>query len=148
MPELKFGVSIRSLSSLLLSFGSQPLEIDRFYFVPANQEEIPDGDIGFWESLWFSIQKFFGSFFNDYQVKGGEDTVEVWVNTGRDQMQIVSSMITDFMADTGISVRLSLVSTGETLLEATMAGKGPDAALTGTPSGQSRAVDPPVEIRR
>ena len=124
-----FKSSIESLSSLLLSFGSQPLEIDCFYFVPANQEEIPDGEAGFWESLWYSIQKFFGSFFNDYQVKGGKDTVQVWVTTGRDQMQIVSSMITDFTAKTGIGVRLSLVSTGETLLEATMAGKGPDAAL-------------------
>ncbi|MBP3436020.1 MAG: extracellular solute-binding protein [Clostridia bacterium] len=124
-----FKDSIESLSSLLLSFGSQPLEIDCFYFVPANQEEIPDGEAGFWEALWYSIQKFFGSFFNDYQVKGGKDTVEVWVSTGRDQMQIVSSMITDFTAQTGIAVRLSLVSTGETLLEATMAGKGPDAAL-------------------
>ncbi len=124
-----FKSSIESLSSLLLSFGTQPLEIDRFYFVPANEEEIPDGDAGFWDALWYSIQKFFGSFFSDYQVKGGEDTVEVWVSTGRDQMQIVSSMITDFIAKYGISVRLSLVPTGETLLEATMAGKGPDAAL-------------------
>ena len=124
-----FKDSIESLSSLLLSFGSQPLEIDCFYFVPANEEEIPDGEAGFWDSVWYSIQKFFGSFFNDYQTKGGKDTVEVWVTTGRDQMQIVSSMITDFKAQTGISVRLSLVSTGETLLQATMAGKGPDAAL-------------------
>lgn len=124
-----FKSSIESLSSLLLTFGTQPLEIDCFYFVPANQEEIPDGEISFWDSLWFDIQKFIGSFTNDYQVEGGADTVEVWVSTGRDQMQIVSSMITDFTAKTGISVRLSLVSTGETLLEATMAGKGPDAAL-------------------
>ena len=124
-----FKSSIESLSSLLLTFGTQPLEIDCFYFVPANQEELPDIDAGFWETLWYGIQKFFGSFFSDYQVRGGEDTVEVWVSTGRDQMQIVSSMITDFTAQTGIAVRLSLVSTGETLLEATMAGKGPDAAL-------------------
>ncbi len=123
-----FKTGIESLSSLLLSFGSQPLEIDCFYFVPMD-EEVPSGKAGFWEALWYSIQKFFGSFVEDYQVAGGKDTVEVWVTTGRDQMQIVSSMITDFTAETGISVRLSLVSTGETLLEATMAGKGPDAAL-------------------
>ncbi len=124
-----FKDSIESLSSLLLTFGSQPLEIDCFYFVPANQEEIPSGKAGFWQTVWYSLQKFFGSFFSDYQVEGGKDTVEVWVSTGRDQMQIVNSMITDFTAQSGISVRLSLVSTGSTLLQATMAGKGPDAAL-------------------
>lgn len=131
--ELTAGLSgfkgnIESLSSLLLTFGAQPLELDCFYFVP-EETKMPSGKAGFWQSLVYSTKKFIGSFFNEYQVKGSEDTVEVWVSTGRDQMQIIDSMIKEFTAETGINVRLSLVDTGTTLLQATMAGKGPDAAL-------------------
>ncbi len=123
-----FKSSIEALSSLLLSFGQQPVEIDCLYYVPSDAE-VPTGKAGFWNSLVYSVKKFIGSFFNDYQVKGEEGTVEAWVTTGRDQMQIISSMITDFTAQTHIDVRLSLVDTGSTLLSATMAGKGPDVAL-------------------
>ncbi len=123
-----FKSSIESLSSLLLSFGQQPLEIDCFYYVPV-ETEVPSGKAGFWNSVVYSVEKFIGSFFTEYQIKSKEGTVEAWVSTGRDQMQIVSSMITDFTAQTGVAVSLSLVDTGDTLLSATMAGKGPDVAL-------------------
>ncbi len=123
-----FKSSIESLSSLLLSFGQQPLEIDCLYYVPGDAK-MPSGKAGFWSSLVYSVKKFIGSFFNDYQVKGEKGTVDAWVSTGRDQMQIISSMITDFTAAEHVKVRLSLVDTGTTLLSATMAGKGPDIAL-------------------
>ncbi|MBR2405459.1 MAG: extracellular solute-binding protein [Clostridia bacterium] len=123
-----FKSSIESLSSLLLSFGQQPVEIDCLYYVP-DGVEVPDGKAGFWTSMVYSVKKFIGSFFNDYQVKGEVGTVDAWVSTGRDQMQIISSMITDFTAQEHVKVRLSLVDTGTTLLSATMAGKGPDIAL-------------------
>ena len=123
-----FKSSIESLSSLLLSFGQQPVEIDCLYYVPEGQP-VPSGKAGFWNSLVYSTKKFIGSFFTEYQVKGEAGTVDAWVSTGRDQMQIISSMITDFTAQEGIKVRLSLVDTGSTLLSATMAGKGPDIAL-------------------
>ncbi len=129
-----FKGSIESLSSLLLSFGQQPVEIDCLYYVPDGQKA-PKAKAGFWKSFVYSAQKFFGSFFTDYQIKAEQGTVEAWVSTGRDQMQIISAMINEFTADTGINVRLSLVDTGSTLLSATMAGKGPDVALL-IPSGE------------
>ena len=123
-----FKSSIESLSSLLLSFGQQPVEIDCLYYVPEGAP-MPKGKAGFWQSLVYSTKKFLGSFFTEYQVKGEAGTVDAWVSTGRDQMQIISSMITDFTAKEHVKVRLSLVDTGSTLLSATMAGKGPDIAL-------------------
>lgn len=123
-----FKSSIESLSSLLLSFGQQPVEVDCFYFVPV-ETKTPNGKAGGWSSFVYSVEKFWYSFFSDYQSKGAEGTVEAWVSTGRDQMQIVSSMITDFTAATKTKVRLSLVNTHTVLIEATMAGKGPDVAL-------------------
>lgn len=123
-----FKSAIESLSSLLLTFGQQPIEVDCFYFVPVDTKE-PSAKATFWKTLVYGVEKFIGSFFNDYQVKGQEGSVEVWVETGRDQMQILSAMTTDFIAQTGVRIRLSLVDTDGTLLKATMAGKGPDLAL-------------------
>lgn len=127
LPEFK--TNIESLSSLLLTFGGQPLEVDCLYFVPEGQE-IPKGRASFWAGVKYSVQKFIGSFFNDYQIeREGKNTVKVWVSTGRDQLQIINSMITEFTNDTKIPIQLNLVDTGDTLIQATMAGKGPDVAL-------------------
>ncbi len=125
----EFKSNIESLSSLLLTFGGQPLEVDCLYFIP-DGAEIPSGRASFFAGLSFEVRKFFGSFFNDYQDgTGGDETIVVWVTTGRDQLQVVNSLITNFTAETGIPVRLALVDTGDTLIQATMAGKGPDVAL-------------------
>ena len=128
-----FQGSIESLSALLLTFGEQPLELDCLYFIPQGQK-IPVGRAGMLKSFLFSIRKFIGSFSNDYQSinpsGGNTEDINVWISSGRDQTQIISMMITDsFTPKTNIPVRLSLVDTGETLIQATMAGKGPDVAL-------------------
>ncbi len=124
-----FKSNIESLSSLLLTFGGQPLDIDCMYFVPVG-EKLPTGRAKFFESLKYSVAKFFGSFFNDYQIENtAKNKVTVWVTTGRDQLQIINSMITEFTNDTKIPIQLNLVNTHDTLIQATMAGKGPDVAL-------------------
>ncbi len=125
----EFKSNIESLSSLLLTFGEQPVQLDCMYFIPEGQE-IPTGRASFWAVVKFSVAKFIGSFFNDYQVQeGGKNTVKVWVSTGRDQLQIVSSMVKEFTNETKIPIQLNLVNTGDTLIQATLAGKGPDVAL-------------------
>ncbi len=125
----EFKGNIESLSSLLLTFGGQPLDVDCLYFVPVG-EELPSPNVSFWESLKYSVAKFFGSFFNDYQIENtAKNKVTAWVTTGRDQMQVLSSMITEFTNDTKIPIQLNLVDTHDTLIQATMAGKGPDVAL-------------------
>ena len=125
----EFKGNIESLSSLLLTFGGQPLDVDCLYFVPVGQE-LPSPKVNFFESLKYSVAKFFGSFFNDYQVENNaKNKVTVWVTTGRDQLQVISSMITEFTNNTKIPIQLNLVDTHDTLIQATMAGKGPDVAL-------------------
>lgn len=125
----EFKGNIESLSSLLLTFGGQPLDVDCLYFVPVGQE-LPSPKVKFFESLKYSVAKFFGSFFNDYQVENNaKNKVTVWVTTGRDQLQVISSMITEFTNNTKIPIQLNLVDTHDTLIQATMAGKGPDVAL-------------------
>ena len=72
------------------------------------------------------------SFVEDYNVIGavaGEGRkVKVWVNTGRDQINIINNMVNDeFTPATGINVQLELVQ--GSLIESTLAGKEPDVAL-------------------
>lgn len=139
LTNLKDG--IQNLGSLLQTVGKQPLELDCFYFVPEGMA-LPETELGFWAELSFSVNKFVSSFVNDYDLSGGigatsRDVLAVWVSTGRDQMQLISNMIEDSFTQTyGTKVKLSLVDTGNTLIQATLAGKGPDVAIsipTGTP---------------
>ena len=126
--------NIQNLGSLLLTVGQQPLELDCFYFVPEGQT-LPKTNISWFIEADFQFKKFIASFFSNYNSFDGtgtnaNKTLSVWASTGRDQMQIVSNMIEDsYTTETGNAVKLSLVDTGPTLIQATLAGKGPDVAL-------------------
>ena len=58
------------------------------------------------------------------------DLATTGISSGRDQAQLLKKMIDDlFVPQEGIGVNLSLVTNSATLIQATLAGKGPDAAL-------------------
>ena len=126
-----FKDNIESLGSLILTLQKQPLELDYILF-SAEGYQLPKADASFFENAGFQFKKFLASFVNSYNTNQEQDdkTLKVWVSTGRDQMQILNNMINDsFTEQTGINANLSLVSTATTLIQATLAGKGPDAAL-------------------
>ena len=81
------------------------------------------------------VKALFYSFVIDYTAIGNitEDasqrSITVWVGTGRDQANVMKALIDEsFNKDTGISVNLMLVQM-DTLLQATLAGQGPDVAM-------------------
>ncbi len=127
-----FKSEIDNLASLILTLQSQPLELDFIAFVP-KESKVPSGSGTFLEGLKYGFLKFCYSFVTDYNSFGAEGDgkqINVWVSTGRDQMQILNNMISDsFTVNTGTSVKLSLINTGTTMIQATLAGKGPDVAL-------------------
>ena len=126
-----FKDNIESLGSLILTLQKQPLELD-YILLSSKTSQTPDANATFFENTAFQFKKFLASFIYSYNSddKGAEKVLKVWVSTGRDQMQILNNMINDsFTAESGIEVNLSLVSTGTTLIQATLAGKGPDVAL-------------------
>lgn len=122
--------SIASLSAWARDYRDQPLEVDYIELAPSGTEFSPVKE-SFGQSLSFSAKAFFGSFFEDYTTLSdvtGEDAIEVWVSLGRDQAQVVKEMTeNEFMQETGIPVSVNLVIGG--VVEASLAGKGPDAAL-------------------
>lgn len=125
-----FKDNIESLGSLILTLQKQPLELDYILF-SARDSQSPKADASFFENTVFQFKKFLASFVNSYNTEEPDGkNLKVWVSTGRDQMQILNNMVNDsFTVQTGINVNLSLVSTATTLIQATLAGKGPDAAL-------------------
>ena len=128
----QFKGNIETISSLLLLLNSQPLEIDCFGFVPEGADGIQT-DVSFLEDCLFEVQKFVYSFINDYNDVSGSGEGEglaVWVGTGRDQAQVLDNLIDDtFTPVYHTRIKLSMVETKDVLLQATLAGKGPDVAL-------------------
>ncbi len=124
---------IGTLGTFLSSAKTQPLAVDYILIQPAG-EELPEAKAGFWASLIHEVKRFFYSFTRDYNsigtlVETGEDSLEVWLATGRDQSQIKRNLInSDFTPNTGIAVDLKLVAAG-TLLPSILANQGPDVYL-------------------
>lgn len=122
--------SIASLSAWARDYRDQPLEIDYIELAPTGMDFSPVKE-SLGQSLSFGAKAFIGSFFEDYTTLSdvtGEDAIEVWVSLGRDQAQVVKEMTeNEFMQETGIPVSVNLVIGG--VVEASLAGKGPDAAL-------------------
>jgi len=113
---------------------AQPLQIDRI-FVYSPDQKTPKVNDGFFQKLFHELKKLFYSFIINYNIIGNvaddEDarTITVWIGTGRDQANILKSLTDErFTYKTGISVNVMLVDMG-TLLQATLAGEGPDVAI-------------------
>lgn len=125
-----FRDNIAALSTWIQTQSRQSLELD-YLAVLGGETEPPKASAGFFESLIFGVKSFLASFSQDYSLMLGdetEETIEVWVSTGRDQTQVLKNLIAnEFTPRTGIGVNLKLVS-GQLLL-ATVAGEGPDVAL-------------------
>lgn len=109
------------------------LDID-FLVVTGVDTELPVVRETFFNRLSHEVRAFIASFTHDFDTIGdvaeGDRVIEVWLPTGRDQAQVVKSMIDDsFTPDTGIGVNLRLVAHAA-ILPAVVAGIGPDLALS------------------
>lgn len=124
---------ISGLSAWVLNMQQQPLQLD-YILVNAPDEELPSVEPNFFETVKYNFDTFVASFTEDYDlisddVTGDVKKVKVWVNLGRDQVGILKDLIQDdFTPNTDINVKLELVQGA--LIEATLAGRGPDVALT------------------
>lgn len=122
---------ISSLSAWMRDYRDQPLELDYIEVMTVHEE--PSRARGnFWENLVFGFNAFIGSFFEDYNTisENANDTaLNVWVGLARDQaMAIKEEVDSDFNVNyEGVTASINLVVGG--ILEATLAGKGPEIAL-------------------
>ena len=126
----RFQSNLGSLGEWLLSATEQPLKLDKIYIQPANNKT-PKANANFFQSLWYSIKGFMLSYSTDYSTIGGEktgnskDTLTVWVQTGRDQAQIVRELVDEsFVKQNDATIKIQVVSSG--LLQSVLAGNSPD----------------------
>lgn len=119
-----------AISSWMRDYRDQPLEIDYIEIASADMK-FSDTDEKFFKSFEFGVKAFFTSFFEDYSIisnETGGDALNVWINLGRDQALAIKELVeSDFIPQYGIPVNLNIVQGG--VVEAALAGKGPDIAL-------------------
>lgn len=108
----------------------QNLTVDAI-FIHSGSKELPNPTPNFFKSLWVGIQRFFLSFFDKaYNEKGDSDELIVWVNRSRQYVDILQKLADDaFTSETGIKVKVSLMSDDGKLILANSANQNPDVAL-------------------
>ncbi len=136
-----FRDNISALGTTMNSLRQSQLDID-YLAVKSVNADWPRDSGNFFMSLWHEIQSFFVSFTKDYDALGDvhEDAqvLEVWILTGRDQANILKTIIDDsFTPETGIAINLKLADAGA-VLSAVAAGNGPDILLS---AGQGEPVN-------
>ncbi len=125
---------IGSLGTWLSDAKTQPLTLD-YLVIQSSTEELPKAKANFWQALVHEVMSFIKSFFRNYNRMGAmtkeesEDTVEVWLAYGRDQAQVIRSLINnDFTPQSHVTVNLKLVA-GSTLLPSILSQMGPDVYI-------------------
>lgn len=122
-------LAIASVSAWMRDFRNQPLELD-YIELKTVHDEYRNADGNFFEALAFGVNAFVGSFFEDYNniSDSGDEALNVWISLSRDQATIVKELTESTFTPTyGIKASINLVI--GTVLEATLAGKGPDISL-------------------
>ena len=121
--------NVNSVSSWMRQYREQPLSIDFIELVPASGDftRVKE-NIG--KSFVFGFQGFINSFFDDYTVLSDTDgdSINVWVSLARDQTNVIKQM-TDSDYNPNHSTKVSINLVQGAIMEAVLAGKGPDVAL-------------------
>lgn len=128
-----FKENISSLGTSIQTLSEAPLDID-YIVVAASGNKVTAPKETFLKKAGHEIRSFISSFTEDYNSLGNiydkDEAITVWMLSGRDQSTILKTMIDDtFTPEYGIGVNVKLVEAG-TLLPATVAGTGPDIALS------------------
>lgn len=151
-----FRTNLNTLATYAIEMRTQPLSMDKF-FVYSPDVEMPGVGGGFFQQMHYRFSMFVNSFINptnavtgNTELEESDVTLRVWISTaditttgassGRDQAILLKKLIDEsFTTKTGVNVEVSLVSGSDTLVQAVLAGEGPDAALF-------TSVDTPVNL--
>ncbi len=124
--------SISSVSAWMRDYRGQPLELDYIEIATVHESfSAPGGN--FFSELLFGFNAFIGSFFEDYTVLSDTSatSLDVWVSLARDQATVVKNLVDNKFNSNpdynGTQASINLVQ--GSILEATLAGKGPEIAL-------------------
>lgn len=124
--------SISSVSAWMRDYRDQPLELD-YLEIGTCHEEFASPNGNFFSEFAFGFNSFIGSFFEDYTNLSDSNatSLDVWVSLARDQATVVKNLVDNKFNSNpeynGTQASINLVV--GSVLEATLAGKGPEIAL-------------------
>lgn len=129
-----FKVNVRACGNWVTQVIAQPLALDCIN-VYSPDITVEYENTSFFDKLIFEVKRLIASFFVDYNQIGNvsekkdETTITLWIGSGRDQANVIKSMIDENFTNVyGINVNVQLVDMS-TLLRATLAKEGPDVAI-------------------
>lgn len=128
-----------TLSSWLYDMQKMPLNIDQIRLTPSDSETVFK-DVGFFEDLKFGFDRFFISFSESYSrisyVKGDANakSIKIWVNWGRDQAQVLNSLIQESFTpyaekELGYKVNVNLELVNADIIKGMLSHNAPDLSL-------------------
>ncbi|MCL2029959.1 MAG: extracellular solute-binding protein [Oscillospiraceae bacterium] len=129
-----FKVNVRACGTWLNEAVNQPLQIDTLFF-HSPDTPVRVGRSTIFHTIAYEISRLYYSFVIDYNQVGNiadagdENTITLWIGSGRDQAGVIKSLIDEtFARQNGVNVNVRLVDMS-TLLQASLAGQGPDVAI-------------------
>ena len=121
---------INAVSAWMRDYRGQPLEMD-YFEVKTVHENFKKAKANFFKQFGFGFKSFIGSFFEDYtsvSADGDGKSLNVWVSLGRDQATVINELVaSEYNPEHRTQIGIRLVQGA--ILEATLADKGPEAAL-------------------
>lgn len=129
-----FRENVRACGTWLMQAVEQPIQLDTITFHPPGEVPWTRSNSVF-RRIAFEFQRLFYSFVIDYNQIGNisdsnhDNTITLWIGSGRDQASVIKTMIDEtFTPVKDINVNVMMMEMG-TLLQATLAGQGPDVAV-------------------
>ena len=120
-----------SISAWLYDLPSMPIDIDCFILSTPEDQDLLEHP-NFFEKLAFSAKRLLISFSADYnsisKASGYEKSLILWVNWGRDQVQILNHLIQSKFSEK-INIGVNVRMTNASLVQAILSGNGPDVYL-------------------
>ena len=133
-----FSSNVSSLGTLLNSLRELPLQLD-YLQIHSADVNLGKANENIFRKAWDSVVSFVLSFFLDYssisqtektEIEGEVVNIDVWMTLGRDQANVIRSLIDTSFAKEHPNIQVELkLTAGDVLLKATLAGIGPDVAL-------------------
>lgn len=122
--------NIAAISSWMRIYRFQPLEIDFIELTPADGE-FSSVKGNFFDALSYHFKAFIGSFLEDYSMLSelNDKSVNVWVSLGREQTNVIKQLTDSQFAEEHPNIDVSINLVQGAIMEAVMAGKGPDVGL-------------------
>lgn len=121
-----------SLAALVSDLAEMPVDIDQI-ILAAPEKEYEKELAGFADKFVYGCERLVTSFMDDYRYtttsEDGRKVLTLWVTWGRDQTQILTSLVKDSFEAEHPGVKVNVQIVGASLIQAILLGEGPDLLL-------------------